>query len=82
MARMALSRGGLLVHDQEDWPCAVCQPEGSSEGAGYCLCIRCAERMLVAASAGSKAARAILGDLAEALAILEPSLHYPLHAVN
>jgi hypothetical protein len=82
VGRMAMSRGGLLVHDREDWPCVVCQPEVAPEGAGFCLCIECAQSMLVAAATGAQPARALLGDLAEALALLEPSVHCPLQVVN
>ena len=83
MARIALSRGGLLVHDRNDWPCAVCRPERIPEaGAGYCLCVDCAQSMLVAAGAGSKEARALLSELAEALALLEPPVQNLQQVLN
>jgi len=70
----ALSRSGLMVHDHEDWPCAVCRPERIADSRGYCMCVRCARRVMTAAEAGAEDARALLDDLTEALAILEPQV--------
>jgi hypothetical protein len=67
----AVSRGGLLVHDRRDWPCALCRPQAISECRGFCLCSRCAHGMIVAAEAGIEGARALLDDVTDALVLLE-----------
>ncbi len=67
----AVSRGGLLVHARQDWPCALCRPQGSSEARGFWLCARCAHGMIIAAEAGVEAARALLDDVTDALVRLE-----------
>lgn len=77
----ALSRNGLLVHDREDWPCAVCRPEGM-ERDGYCLCLSCAHTAVVAAGVGVGEARALLDDLTDALVVLEPQVHPSPSAAN
>lgn len=69
-----LSRGGLLVHDRKDWPCAACRPESISDSRGYCLCLRCAHTAMAAAGAGVEGARALLDDLTDALVLLEPEM--------
>jgi ribosomal protein L37AE/L43A len=71
----AVSRGGLLVHARQDWPCALCRPQGSSEAQGFWLCARCAHGMIIAAEAGVEAARALLDDVTEALVRLEGQSH-------
>jgi hypothetical protein len=67
----AVSHGGLLVHARKDWPCAVCRPQGISEGRGFWLCAHCAHGMIVAAEAGIEGARALLPEVADALIRLE-----------
>ena len=67
----AISPGGLTVHNQKDWPCAVCRPDRSSEGRGYCLCRSCAKGMLIAAAAGVEGARELLNEVTDAMAMLE-----------
>ena len=71
----AMSTGGLLVHDREDWPCAVCRPEGTGGRRGHCLCMRCAHAALAAAGAGVQDARDLIDDLTDALVFLEPEVH-------
>jgi hypothetical protein len=78
----ALSRNGLLVHDREDWPCAVCRPEGLVGRDDYCLCLNCAHTAMAAAGAGIGEARAILDDLTDALVVLEPHVHAPRAVAN
>lgn len=78
----ALSRSGLMVHDHEDWPCAVCRPERIRDSRGYCLCLRCARRVWAAAGSGAEDAIDLLDDLADALALLEPQVLPPRVAVN
>jgi len=67
----AVSRGGLLVHDRRDWPCALCRPQAISEYRGFCLCSRCAHGMIIAAEAGIEGARNLLEDVTDALVRLE-----------
>jgi hypothetical protein len=62
-----LTAGGLLVHARKDWPCAVCRPEGAWDEYGSCLCVDCACAQVAAAEAGLESARAMLGDLTDAL---------------
>ena len=78
----ALSRNGLLVHDQEDWPCSVCRPDGIVGHDGYCLCLQCAHLTMVAAGAGVGEAREIIDDLADALVVLEPQVLAPQMVAN
>jgi ribosomal protein L37AE/L43A len=78
----AVSHGGLLVHARKDWPCAVCRPEGMSEGRGFWLCAHCAHGMIVAAEAGMEGARALLPEVADALFSLEGQSLEPGFAVN
>jgi hypothetical protein len=70
----ALSRNGLLVHDRDDWPCAVCRPEGIVGNDDYCLCLDCAHTAMAAAGVGIGEARALLDDLTDALVVLEPQV--------
>ena len=67
----AVSPGGLLVHVRRDWPCAMCRPDQASERRGLWLCLRCAHHVIVAAEAGVDGARALLGDITDALGLLE-----------
>jgi hypothetical protein len=78
----ALSRNGLLVHNQEDWPCSVCRPDGIVGRDGYCLCLHCAHLTMVAACAGVGEAREILDDLTDALVVLEPQVLPPHMVAN
>jgi hypothetical protein len=66
-----LSEGGLLVHSRTDWPCAVCNPSVIRESRGFCLCVHCARNLLLAASAGVEDARALIGEITDALVSLE-----------
>jgi hypothetical protein len=78
----ALSGNGLMVHDRQDWPCAVCRPERIADSRGYCICVRCARRVMTAVWAGAEDARALLAALTEALAVLEPQVLPRQLAVN
>jgi ribosomal protein L37AE/L43A len=73
----AVSSGGLLVHARQDWPCAVCRPQGTSERGGLWLCLHCAHDMIVAAEVGVEGARALLDDLTDALVRLESAREEP-----
>ena len=66
----AMTPGGLLVHSCENWPCAVCRPSLISESRAYCLCLHCANAIVVAASAGEPDARALLDEISDALSLL------------
>jgi hypothetical protein len=78
----ALSRNGLLVHDRDDWPCAVCRPEGIVGHDDYCLCLNCAHMAVAAAGVGIGEARAILDDLTDALIVLEPQVQNTYSVAN
>jgi len=67
----AISPGGLMVHDREDWPCAVCRPHLTMECKGFFLCLKCAHNMIFAAEAGVASARELLDDVTDALGLLE-----------
>jgi hypothetical protein len=67
----AVSRGGLLVHDRRDWPCALCRPQAISECRGFWLCSRCAHGVIIAAEAGIEGAQGLLEDVTDALIRLE-----------
>ena len=67
----AMTPGGLLVHSNEDWPCAVCRPSQITETRSYCICLNCAYTIMAAASAGEQNARAMLDEISDALCILE-----------
>ncbi len=69
--RYAVSPGGLLVHARDDWPCAVCRPDGTAERRGLLLCTRCAQGMILAVEAGVEGPRALLDELTDALVLLE-----------
>ena len=66
-----MAPSGLMVHNHEDWPCAVCRPNQNSEGRGFWLCAHCANGMIFAVEAGVEDARALLEDVTDALALLE-----------
>ena len=66
----AMTPGGLLVHMNEDWPCAVCRPSQIAESRAYCLCLNCAYAVVAAASAGEQGARALLDEISIALGLL------------
>ena len=70
----AVSAGGLLIHAHAEWPCAVCRPWQGTESHGFCLCIRCAHRLIFAVEAGIDGARELLADIADALVILEAQM--------
>jgi hypothetical protein len=67
----AMTPGGLLVHSCREWPCAVCRPTQILESRAYCLCLSCAYAVVAAASAGQSGARALLGEISDALSLLE-----------
>jgi hypothetical protein len=70
-----ISTRGLLIHIRRDWPCAVCRPWESTESRGFCLCAECARYLIHATEAGMESPRELLGDIGEALVILEAHLH-------
>lgn len=78
----AMTPGGLLVHSNEDWPCAVCRPSQISESRAYCLCLNCAYTVVAAASAGELGARALLDEISDALSMLEAQQTEPPLPVN
>ena len=47
---------GVLLHDQGNWPCAVCRPARLTAAAGSLLCVSCAQSLVVA-SLGLKSLR-------------------------
>jgi hypothetical protein len=77
-----ISAHGLLVHDQPDWPCAVCHPEATSDRQAWYLCVGCAQEMLAAAGAGMTGARALMDDVTDALAFFEVSTRTLASAAN
>jgi hypothetical protein len=77
-----MTPGGLLVHSNEDWPCAVCRPSAITETRAYCLCLSCAYTIVAAAGAGEQNARALLDEISDALSLLEaqqPEPRMPWH---
>ena len=78
----ALTEGGLLVHSNEDWPCAVCRPGSITETRSYCLCLSCAYTIVAAAGAGEQDARALLDEISDALSLLEAQQPAPRSAGN
>jgi len=70
-----VSPQGLLVHDQADWPCAACHPDGTTDRQAWYLCFECAQEMLAAAGAGVSGARALIDDVTDALAFFEVNGH-------
>jgi hypothetical protein len=67
----ALSTGGLMVHSREDWPCACCRAREVADSNGFCLCLKCAGRVIRAAEAGIEGMRALLDDITDALTLLQ-----------
>jgi hypothetical protein len=78
----AMSSSGLLVHSRPDWPCSMCRPGESQETRNFCLCLKCARSVVVAAGAGIADARELLDDVADALVMLECHSVQPTVAVN
>lgn len=78
----ALSTGGLMVHSREDWPCACCRPHDVADGRGFCLCLRCARRVIQAVEAGVEGMRGLLDDITDALTLLQGDAAMPGLAVN
>jgi hypothetical protein len=76
------SSNGLMVHCRNDWPCAGCRPNLTSDSRGFCLCVKCAHGVISAAEAGSECARALLDDVTDALVLLECPLTVPLSSIN
>jgi hypothetical protein len=70
----AISSGGLLIHTHKDWPCAICRPWHTTESRGFCICVKCAHRLIYAVEAGVEGSRALLADIVDAMVILEAHL--------
>jgi hypothetical protein len=78
----AMSTGGLMVHSRADWPCACCRSRELVDGKSFCLCLKCARRVIRAAEAGIEGMRALLDDITDALTILQGEDLMPGLAVN
>ncbi len=78
----AMSSGGLMVHSRADWPCACCRPREVVDSRAFCLCLRCARRMIQAVEAGVDGMRGLLDDITDALTVLEGDMAMPSLAVN
>lgn len=74
--------GGLLIHIRKDWPCANCRPGSIFESKGLCLCTLCARRILCASGAGQDGTQELLGDMTEALVLLEGQVLERSQAAN
>jgi hypothetical protein len=82
VADFAMTPGGLLVHSNDEWPCAVCRPSEIAETRSYCLCLNCAYTIVAAAGAGEKNARAMLDEISDALCMLEAQQPEPRLPAN
>lgn len=73
----AMSNGGLMVHSRADWPCACCRPRDVADGGGFCLCLKCARRVIQAVEAGVEGMRGLLDDITDALTLLQGGAAVP-----
>lgn len=46
-----ISTAGMLIHDHDSWPCAMCRPQTSLDGRGSLLCVDCAAHLVSASFA-------------------------------
>ncbi|HEV2176843.1 MAG TPA: hypothetical protein VGW33_06540 [Terriglobia bacterium] len=38
--------GGVLLHDESHWPCAMCRPQAPGKGGSF-LCVDCAHKIVM-----------------------------------
>jgi len=66
-----VTRAGVLIHAQEEWPCAVCRPQDTVESGGAFLCLDCAHHLIERAARELDDDRSGVSEVADAIALLE-----------
>jgi len=66
-----VTRAGVMIHAQEDWPCAVCRPQDTVESGGAFLCLECAHHMIERAAKELDDELSGVSEVADAIALLE-----------
>jgi hypothetical protein len=70
-----VTRAGVMVHAQQEWPCGVCRPQDTIESGGAFLCLECAHHLIErAAKEATKELdddRSGVSEVADAVALLE-----------
>jgi len=66
-----VTRAGVMIHAQEEWPCAVCRPQDTIESGGAFLCLDCAHHLIERAVKELDDDRSGVSEVADAIALLE-----------
>jgi hypothetical protein len=77
-----VTRAGVMIHAQEDWPCAVCRPQDTVESGGAFLCLDCAHHLIEQAARELEDERSGVSEVADAIALLEGNATAPGCARN
>jgi len=77
-----VTRAGVMVHSQDQWPCAVCRPQDTIESGGAFLCLGCAHHLIEGAARDLDDERSGVSEVADAIALLECKTSWPSCAVN
>jgi len=66
-----VTRAGVMIHEQVEWPCAVCRPQDTIESGGAFLCLNCAHHVIENAVRDLDDERSGVSEVADAIALLE-----------
>jgi hypothetical protein len=77
-----VTRAGVMIHAQEEWPCAVCRPQDTVESGGAFLCLECAHHLIEGALRDMDDERSGVSEVADAIALLENKAAAPGCAIN
>ena len=66
-----VTRAGVMLHANSEWPCAVCRPQDTIESGGAFLCLECAYHLITEAAKDLDDERSGVSEVADAIALLE-----------
>jgi hypothetical protein len=77
-----VTRAGVMIHANSEWPCGVCRPQDTIESGGAFLCLECAYRLILNAARNLDDEQSGVSEVADAIALLECKARQALPAVN
>jgi len=73
--------GGVLLHDESHWPCAMCRPQAAAKGGSF-LCVDCAHKIVVSSFARLEGKLPCPASVEDTLAFLETQAVLDTQAVD
>ena len=73
--------GGVLLHSESHWPCAMCRPQAARKSGSF-LCVDCAHKIVMSSFARFEGKLPCPSSVEDTLAFLEAQSALDAHGVD